>query len=194
MKRMLVLCVAFTVLSCMEQETLVPSGSQLLRNIDLSNSLDNVSPWTSVAAVPFIVGVSDEEYFTGNRSLFLEGTDSLARSSVAWVQHYTGPMPNGNRRLRLRAMIKGEDIRLNSVNSNVWMTIRAWPAEGAGGTIGRSVTSQRSNFIEGTFDWTPFELTLPNFPSDANRISVFLVMGPRTTGKIYFDNITLTVE
>lgn len=194
MKRLLLFCVACLFWGCMEREELVPSGSQLLRNTDLSNSLDTVSPWNSVMATPFNVGVSDEVFFSGNRSLFLEGTTEEATGSVAWVQHYTGPMPFANRRLRLRAMMKGENIELNGINSNVWVTVRAWPAEGASGTFGRSVSSQRTNFISGTFDWTPFELTLPNFPNDSNRISVFLVMGPRTTGKIYFDEITLTVE
>jgi hypothetical protein len=195
MRRFLFLLLSGLLISCMEDDALVPVGSQLLRNTDVSNSLDTVSPWNSVLANPFRVGVSDAIFFSGNRSLFLEGTDSLATNSVAWVQHYTGPMPKEGRRLRLRLHMKGENIQLNSFNSNVWVTLRTWPVEGPNrSTIGRSVSSQRSNFIEGTFDWTPFEIILPSFPSDANRISVFLVMGPQTTGTVFFDDITLTVE
>lgn len=195
MHRLLLICLSFFLLSCMEQDTLIPSGSQLLRNSNLSNSPDNVAPWNSVNANPFRVGVSDAVFHSGNRSLFIEGTDSLANNSVAWVQHYIGPMPREGRRLRLRLLMKGENIQLNSPSANVWVTIRTWPVEGPNRTtFGRSVSSQRSNFIEGTFDWTPFEIILPSFPSDANRISVFLVMGPQTTGRVFFDDITLTVE
>lgn len=193
MKRAIILCLVWLSIGCVEKEDLLPTGTQLLRNSNLSNSMDNVRPWVSTVVSTFNLGVSDEVYFSGNRSIFLEGTDSLATGSVAWAQHYSGPLPS-NRRLRFRAMLKAENIELHSSQSNVWVTIRAWSTEQQGGSLSRMVSSQRSLFISDTFDWSNFELTLPSTPRDADRVSVFLVMGPRTTGRVYFDNITLTVE
>lgn len=48
--------------------------------------------------------------------------------------------------------------------------------------------------LEGDFDWTPMIISLDNFPAEVDNIQVRLVKPRGVTGKIYFDEITLTVK
>lgn len=173
----------------------LPANSQLLRNSDISLSPDTVSPWVPITADGFTVGVSQEIFLLGNRSLFIENQDSLNANSALWRQTYNGPMPSEGRRLTLRAHLKGENIELKRPNSNVYISIRMFPVEDREGTtINRFFSSQNRIRVQGTFDWQPLAITIPSVPRDIEYIMVYLVMGPGTTGKVYFDDITLTVQ
>lgn len=173
----------------------LPANSQLLRNTDISLTPDSVSPWVPVTSEGFSLGVSQEVFLSGNRSLFIENRDSLNVNTAIWRQTYNGPMPSEGRRLTLRAHLKGENIELKGPNSNIFISIRMFPVEDSEGTtINRFLTSQTRFRIFGTFDWEPLAITLTSVPKDIDLMMVYLVMGPRTTGKVYFDDITLTVE
>ncbi len=181
--------------SCLSEERGVETGTQLLRNTDFSASANNVSPWTSISPEGFILGVSNEKFHSGSRSVFIESTDSLSLNSGIWRQTYRGPMPAEGRRVRLQAMIKGENITSNGSISNVFISIRAFPVEDSSGiTRNRFVTSQNRIRVNGTFDWQPIDVSFQNFPGEVDELTVFLVMDGRTFGKVYFDDVTLTVE
>ncbi|TVP44643.1 MAG: hypothetical protein EA341_16405 [Mongoliibacter sp.] len=196
MSRTLIPCLIFTLfVSCLSEEKGVEIGTQLLVNTDFSASQINVSPWTSISPEGFILGVSNEEFNSGSRSVFIESTDSLSLNSGIWRQTYRGRMPAEGRRVRLQAMIKGENITSNGSISNVFISIRAFPVEDSSGiTSNRFVTSQNRIRVNGTFDWQPIEVSFPQFPGEVDELTVFLVMGGRTFGKVYFDDVTLTVE
>lgn len=190
-----ILFLALLLFQCIEKEDLVPVGSQLLRNTDISSSLDNVSPWNANAISPFVVIPTNREFRSGRQSLLISNTDSLTRNSGVWTQSYFGPIPKEGRSLRLRAFLKGENIRLTGPGSNVFLSIRTFPVEDSNNSVfGRFVTTQNRFPIQGTFDWTPVELVLPRIQRDVTHITIYLVMGPFTTGTVYFDDITLTVE
>lgn len=190
-----ILLLALLFFQCIEKEEVVPIGSQLLRNIDISSSLDNVSPWNATAVSPFVVIPTTREFKSGRQSLMISNTDSLTRNSGVWTQSYFGPIPNEGRSLRLRAFLKGENIRITGPGSNVFLSIRTFPVEDSNNSVfGRFVTTQNRFPIQGTFDWTPIDLVLPRIQKDVTHITVYLVMGPFTTGTVYFDDITLTVE
>jgi hypothetical protein len=181
-------------LGCKEDDSF-PSGTQLLENPDLDSPDGSVSPWVPVTEPGFNLGSSTEVFRSSNRSLYIENSDSLNTNSATWRQSYKGPMPNKGRKLVLRAFLKGEKIELKGPESNVFISIRAFPVEDSNGsTFGRYVTTQNQIGVSGTFEWTQLRLTLPNTPEEVDNIVVYLVMGSRTTGKIYFDDITLTVE
>lgn len=173
----------------------LPKNSQLLQNSDISDSPQTVSPWASLGNRGFSIGVSTEVFRSGNRSLFIENIDSLTLNTASWRQNYRGPMPREGRRLTLNAYLKGENIELKSPESNVYISVRMFPVEDSDGTtINRFISTKSRISISGTFDWEPLSITLPSVPREIEYISVFLVMGQQTKGKVYFDDITLTVE
>lgn len=181
--------------SCMDNNDPVGEGSQLLSNTNLSDNPSSISPWTSVSSQGFKLGISKDEFRSGFQSIFIENLDSLNENSGTWRQNYNGAMPKSGQSLNLRTYIKGEDITLRGPGSNIYISIRAFPVEDSNGSVlGRFATSQNRILISGSFDWQPLEITLPGLPEQVDFISVFLVMGPRATGKVYFDDITLTVR
>lgn len=173
----------------------LPTNSQLLQNTNISFSPDTVSPWVRIAGDGFTLGVSQETFLSGDRSLFIENQDSLNMNFAVWRQSYNGPMPSEGRRLTLRAHLKGENIQLNSPESNIYISMRMFPVEDSNGTTFNRYLSSNFRFrIFGTFDWQRFSISIPSIPNDIEYIMVYLVMGPQTTGRVYFDDITLTVE
>lgn len=194
-KGLLLISISLLFFQCDLSRDGLPANSQLLRNTDISRSPDSVSPWVPVANEGFSLGVSQEIFLSGNRSLFIENQDSLNVNTAIWRQSYNGPMPSEGRRLTLRTHLKGENVELKGPNSNIYISIRMFPVEDSEGTtINRFLSSQNRFRVFGTFDWEPLAITLPSVPKDIDFIMVYLVMGPRTTGKVYFDDITLTVE
>lgn len=192
---MLILSICLLFWQCDVGDDGVPMSSQLLRNTDISLSPDTVSPWVPVTSNGFTLGVSQDTFLVGDRSLFITSQDSLNQNSALWRQTYRGPMPSEGRRLTLRAHLKGENIELTRPNSNIFISIRLFPVEDSDGTtINRFLSSQNRVRVFGTFDWQPLAITIPSIPREIDFIMVYLVMGPGTIGTVYFDDITLTVE
>lgn len=184
----------FLLVACAEEDN-VPPGTQFVLNPNISLYHDSVFPWTADKSEGIEVGVSKEIFMTGNRSLFIENPDSLNFNSGSWRQTYTGPMPVQGSRLELIAFIKGENIRrLYPYSPTVWISFRiSTRSDSKENTEGRFVMSDNF-FLEGDFDWTPIIITQDSFPAEADNISVNLVKPRGITGKIYFDEITLTVK
>lgn len=196
MRRLFTLLLFSILISgCIDQKDPIQSGTQLLLNPDLSSSLESVSPWVAVASPGFRLGVSEEVFRSGNRSIFIENDDLFNENSGTWQQTYSGVVPRTGRTVRLRAYLKGEDIRLFGPASNIFISLRMLPvSDNAGNLGGRFISTQNRVRVEGTFDWRPIEVVMNNTPPDVQSIAVFLVMGQRVTGRVYFDDITLTVE
>jgi len=194
-KGLLILSACLLFLQCDLSENGLPVNSQLLSNTNISKSPDSVSPWVSIVRDGFSLGVSQEHFLSGDRSLFISSQDSLSQNAALWRQTYNGTMPSEGKRLTLRAHLKGENIKLTRPNSNVYISMRMFPVEDSdGNTINRFLSSQNRIQVFGTFDWQPLAITIPSVPREIDFIVVYLVMGPGVFGKVYFDDITLTVE
>ena len=195
MKRIYFISLVLFNLSCSDLKDLSPPGTQLLKNSDFSSSPENVSPWVAISLPGFNLGVSEEVFRIGSRSVFIENFDSLNQNTGNWKQSYTGPSPRSGRTLRMRAFLRGENISLRGPGSNVYISMRAFPVQDSkGNSFGRFISSQERVLVNGTFDWRPIELVLNNAPEEIDFITVYLVMGPRATGRVYFDEVTLTVD
>ncbi len=193
--RFLSIPVLFVLIQCVEKNDPVPANTQLLRNSDLELSMDSVHPWRATNPSPFELFVSTEIYRSPSRALAIRNNDFNARSAGVWSQTYTGEMPRTGRSLRLKAYIKGENIKRNGAGSNVYLAIRTFHEEGRSqSTFGRFVSTDNIASISGTFDWAPLSLTLPSIQENISSIVVYLVMTAGTTGTVYFDDISLTVE
>ena len=55
-------------------------------------------------------------------------------------------------------------------------------------------TTQGNEQISGTFDWKKFNVTLDNVPSDIKSLTFYLIYGAKTSGSVYFDDLSLTGE
>ncbi len=177
------------LIACAEEDVIPPGpGTQLLVNTHISLSPDSVLPWRGGPNKlgDFESGVSKEIFFIGNQSLFLEKTDSLSGYHGDWFQTYTGPMPVQGSRLELIAYLKGENLIRSNPEHNITISIHIWDDT--------RITSGNNLILEGDFDWTPIRITLDSFPAKADQISVSLSIPSTMTGKIYFDEINLTVR
>lgn len=55
-------------------------------------------------------------------------------------------------------------------------------------------TTQGKTPITGTSDFKEYSVTLNNYPGSIDNLIVFLVYLPKTTGYVYFDDMSLTVN
>ena len=55
-------------------------------------------------------------------------------------------------------------------------------------------TSQGKTPITGTQDFTEYSVVLDSFPGGIDNLLVYLVYLPKTTGSVYFDDVSLTVN
>lgn len=183
-----------SLLGCNQLDDQVPAGTQLLRNSDIS-SPNSPQPWVSVTSPGFLLGLSRDEFRSASASLFIESRDSTNINPTTWRQTINSPLPREGQKLTLRAYLKGEEIKRFAPGSNVFISLRAFPVEDSNGnTAGRYITSQERIIVDSTFTWRPIELVLNKMPPEVEYLVVYLAMAPRTSGKVYFDDITLTVD
>lgn len=179
--------ILFLLLVACTGDDILPSGTELLTNSNLSFYPDSVFPWTNSQLGDIEIGVSNEVFMTGNRSLFIENLDSLISPIGNWTQTYSGPMPNPGSSVELTAFIKGVNVK-NRTEGRVGVAFRAYPASDRNGSAGVSLN------LQGSFDWTLVRATLDDFPADADFIKVNLYFPSLTTGTVYFDEISLKVK
>ena len=132
---------------------------------------------------------------TGNQSLFIANPDSLNFNPGTWFQTYSGPMPAPGSSLELVAFVKGENIQRTYPNApSVLVTLQLIPRPEGEASYKNSTNSSTDFFVDGDFDWAPVFVTLDNFPAEVDFIRVNLTTPRGVSGKIYFDEITLTVK
>lgn len=186
-KRIALKSIFFFLLVACSDEDILPAGTELLANPNLSYYPDSVFPWTSYQSGGTKTGVSKEVFLSGNRSLFVENLDSLNSGSATWTQTYSGPMPAPGSSVELTAFIKGVEVK-NFTEGRVAVKFRVYPASDRNGSSAVSLN------LQGDFDWTLVRTTLDDFPADADFIIVDLLFPSLTFGRIYFDEISLKVK
>lgn len=179
--------ILFLLMVACTGDDIIPSGTELLTNSNLSFYPDSVFPWESSQLGDIEIGVSNEVFMTGNRSLFIKNLDSLIAPSGAWTQTYSGPMPSPGSSVELTAFIKGVDVK-NMTEGRAGVVFQVYPASDRNGSAGATLN------LQSNFDWTLVRATLDHFPADADFIIVRLYFPSLTTGTIYFDEISLKVK
>lgn len=175
--------------SCQEEgEDFLPKGAQLMLNPNLSQFSDSVYPWKPSNPDGIQLGVSREVFISGNRSLYIENKTREMASASFWSQTYTGPMPVPGSTLELVAFIKGEKVQDLSLGGRVYIAVKTFPQINQISAAGSALD------LQGDFNWVLVKATLENFPKDAERIEVSLYVPDLTLGKVYFDEINLTVK
>ena len=177
------------IFSCKEDEAdFLPKGAQLMLNPNLSQFSDSVNPWKPSNPDGIQLGVSREVFVSGNRSLFIENKVREKAEAAFWSQTYTGPMPKPGSTLELVAFIKGEKVQDLTLGGRVYIAVSTFPQ------VNQISATTTTLDLQGDFNWVLVKATLENFPKDAERIVVGLHFPDLTLGKVYFDEINLTVK
>jgi hypothetical protein len=182
MKKYFLLCFSICMIfSCKKEDS---NPTQLLQNTNME--VVNSSTWSNfMTGTGFTATMTYEESFSPNYSLKISRTVIDTAKFCSWYQMYSGKIPVG-RDLTLTAKIKG----VNLSGTGVSIVIR-----GDGATPGLQFeTTQNAVPISGTFDWATYTLNLSKVQSDVTSIIVYLVYLPKTTGTVYFDDVTLTYK
>jgi hypothetical protein len=180
------------LVACTEEEH-VPKGTQLLVNPNMSMFPDSVSPWRANRSEAEGMGASRDVFLTGNRSLYIQNPDSVYILSGSWGQTYSGPLPAPGSRLELTAFLKGEGIKNSEpLQPTFYFYLQASTSSDGDSQVWYPDPGISS--LEGDFDWIPVKIILESLPVEAKNIGVTFIMPYRTSGKIYLDEITLTVE
>ncbi len=146
----------------------------------------NSSTWANFGnGTGFTATMSNEESFSPVYSLKISRTNIDTAKIWYWYQKYSGKIPVGLD-LTLKAKIKG----LNLSGNGASIAIRC---DGATPDLQFETTQSVVN-INGTFDWTTYTVSLSNVKSNVTSIYVFLIYLPKTTGTVYFDDVTLTYK
>lgn len=56
------------------------------------------------------------------------------------------------------------------------------------------VSTEGKIAITGTKEFTEYNVTLDSFPGNIDNLVFFLVYHPKTTGSVYFDDVSLTIN
>lgn len=188
--------ITFLLLSCFlnyscKKEVDYPDQVQMLQNaeMELGDFVKLAPMYWYGSAWPVDAELdlkwSDDMYYSPERSLKMSSSVSYDTAFAYWTQIISYAIPN-NQNIKLTIMIKTEDLE----GSGIAMLIRA------DNTRTQSVlafeTTEGKMDIKGTFDWTEFSIEMNSVPDLTNRIYVFFIYLPKTTGTAYFDNAELT--
>jgi hypothetical protein len=185
-KIFIVLVVICVLISCKKEDKITTQiPDQLLKNSDLEQNTTNGTSWFNLGGGnDFIAKWTDEYSFSLTHSIKIDRTTVDTTNGWYWYQVYSGIMPTGQT-LTLTAKIKG----INLSGDGASILIRC---DGANQNTVQFAGTEGNTSIIGTFDWSTYSVSLSNLSTDVHNIVIFLIFLPKTTGTVYFDDITLT--
>ncbi len=180
------------ILSCKKDSGNVnPStGTELLQNGNLDGTTTN---WFSGFESPagsnpnnYVLELSEDFSVSPKKSIKIQ-CDKV--NNTASFCHYNQAFSTTGLKagaiLTLNAKIKG----VNLVGQGLSIAIRGDKTGASSSVFFR--TTQGVSPITGTFDFKEFSVSLESYEGNADRIIVFIVFLPQTTGTAYIDDISL---
>jgi len=128
------------------------------------------------------------EYLSANHSLKISSSNSNEYFSF-WAQTISANELIGGK-ITLNVNIKSDNLD----GQGVYIAIRGDTTITPSGNAEVFATTQGNEQISGTFDWKKFNVTLDNVPSDIKALTFYLIYGTKTSGSVYFDDVSLTDE
>ena len=128
------------------------------------------------------------EYLSADHSLNISSDNSGDKFSF-WAQTISANELSG-KKLTLNANIKAVSLD----GDGVYIAIRGDDSNPPSGSAEVFATTQGNKKISGTFDWKKFNVTLENVPSEIKTLTFYLIYGTKTSGSVYFDDVSLTDE
>jgi len=183
---LLISLMSILLFSCGEDETVWP---QLFTNPDVEEGESWPTGWgnreNDGSGLQF--EWLEDEASSGIKSLSIKNATSDSLLWGFWYQVYEGDMPVGEDIL-LSVKIKGVDLK----GPGVGVAIRADDLE-LPNSEWQFNTSARTEVINGTFDWTDYNVVIEDLIPGVDRIFVFLMIYSGTEGQVFFDEINLRV-
>ncbi|MEM6841695.1 MAG: hypothetical protein AAF632_05685 [Bacteroidota bacterium] len=171
-----------SIFSCKEEED---DTINFLLNSTVERGAEVPSDWFfSDGGQAYEVGLSVEEAYSPRKSLKISSQNKIEDDFAFWGQSIRSDIPVG-RNLILKAKIKGK-----LSGQGVSIAIRT----DKGVDRLQFVTTQGDTTISSEFDWTEYSVSLDDISSETDNLLVYLVYLPETSGEVYFDDITLTVD
>jgi len=185
MKTFFSLAIAILLISC-SKNNVSPIVQIPLGNTDMESGSTQPSNWFyGFTAKDIAMTWSTDASSSPSHSLEMSRSTVTDQTSyAAWGQNYQGAMPVG-KDLTFTAKIKSDNL----VGQGVSIVIRV---DGATTQNLQISSTQGNQTINGTFDWKTYTVNLASLTSQAKYIIVYLVYLPGTTGKAYFDDVSLT--
>jgi hypothetical protein len=193
MKKFLwILLVPFILISCKENEAPVATykaGDQLLVNPNFESQTTTAQGWSFLkTGGDYLGNLNSDEFYSPSKSVALTNDTPDENNFAYWTQSYTMDSPVA-KALEFSVFIKGKDLEGGSVA----IAMGTYEDQSSPNAI-QFTSSQSERLIRGTFDWTKYSVELNNIRPETKRITVFLIMIPKTKGEVYFDDAFLTVK
>ncbi|HET55159.1 MAG TPA: hypothetical protein ENN33_08065 [Ignavibacteria bacterium] len=136
----------------------------------------------------YYTDIVDSISFEGSYSALISSDSLYANSFAYWGQTVSENIPIKNR-LKLKVKIKLDQVEGNGVG----IAIRADDTEKLEGSAEKFATTQGKRIIAGNHDWKDYEVVSDILPDDIKSATVYFLMFDSTKGKVYFDNVVLSV-
>lgn len=178
-------------LSCNKDDDKGGVSQNFITNGDIENGRQDWNIGFSGQSIEnnYIHGVSDEFASSPKSSLFIScETVKNKEAFTYFVQSFPASSFKKGDNLTLKVQVKGENL----IGKGVSVAFRG-DKDGASSSVFFK-TTQGFNPLVGTFPFKEVKVNLNPYLGDADQIIVFLILLPETTGKVYFDDISLTAE
>jgi hypothetical protein len=179
-----ILLIAIVLLGCSKKSDPLPT--QLLTNSDMESGQSSPYSWISYSTggSNFTEPWTTEEFNSSNHSLAIKSSTQVPTYYAYWYERFALSNLTGK---NLVLSVKIKCINLSGEGASI--------AIGAYSDLNQPVqfvSTQNVKPIVGNFDWTTYQVKLPNIDKSVKFVAVFLIMGPENTGTIYFDDASLT--
>jgi len=161
-----------------------PENSDIIKNGNIEEGEQTPAYWAFavVGQNKYVSDWSMERYRNFNHSLkiAIQSIDD-GGAFAYWWQLIESDIPH-NKCLILKAHIKTENISPPGIN----IAVRT---DGPNRVLG---FADLKSTVKGSEDWTSYSVCLPPVDFKTEKIYIFLIIYPKTTGVVYFDDISLT--
>lgn len=174
--------------SC-QKNTITEAPINLLTNGDIESGILNWGFLSSVQNNPnsYVSEATEEFAASPKKSLKISCTKVNDTGAFGYfVQSFLVTDLKTGSKLTLKAKVKGVNLTGNGLS----IALRGDMTGVTGSRFFQS--SQDVTPLRGTFDFREVTVTLDAYQGNADRIIVFLLYLPNTTGTAYFDDISLT--
>lgn len=165
----------------------------LLANGDIEAGSGAPEGWTSSGPDPGQLAFewASQDGGGGTRSLSIRSADGAAVSTFGyWAQTIPVADPSGAM-YELTAQIRTDGV----AGPGVAIALRGDVESAGSGPAEAFATTQGVRLIRGSRSWRRISVGLTGIPPEVDRITVYLLYLPETTGTVFFDNVALvTVE
>jgi hypothetical protein len=181
------LIIAGILFSCSKDKDPVPL--ELLTNASMDIGSGRPNSWWHNGAGYYHTAWTDEEANSPQYSLkiYSDTPDSNEDHYAFWAQTFEGVTPVGKDltfSIKVKADLVGSGINLSIYGHDTVIPLYT-------SNVIQTVSSSDTQTITGAFDWTTYSVKLTKIQSTVKSITVYVIMNPATTGKVYFDDASL---